>query len=354
MDKLLTIVIPAYNMKALLPRCLDSLISPNVMEEVEVLIINDGSKDNTLEIAQSYEKRFPGYFKAIDKQNGNYGSVMNKGLEIAQGKYFKTLDADDWYDTNNYTKFVEELKKTDADIVFCERCDYFEEDNRIVRRSFDNDVITNKDLQVSSQFWTNDSILLNASVTSTAYKTNILLESKMKWDEGVFYTDTEYNYIPLKKVNSVRFIPLPVYVYLIGREGQSMNINMIRKNFHSTDVVANRIVDELINVTDKKSEVFSLQKNYLFLILTMFYNSLMYSGLNYKKEIDYLDKKLKNDKDIYYEIANKIKWHGISVIGAYRKGKIPFLLLYTLIITNRLLKSIFQFISLRKKNSHTV
>ena len=126
MEKLLTIVIPAYNMESLLPRCLDSICIEKVMDRVQVLIVNDGSKDKTLEIAQTYESRYPHYFTVVDKSNGNYGSCMNVGLSCAEGKYFRTLDADDWYDSKSYEKFVDELEKTDADMLLCERKEFYE------------------------------------------------------------------------------------------------------------------------------------------------------------------------------------------------------------------------------------
>ena len=101
MEKLLTVVIAAYNMEKYLPRCLDSIMSEKVRDRVQVIVINDGSKDKTSEIAHRYEDKCPDYITVIDKENGNYGSCMNAGVSIATGKYFRTLDADDWYNTQD-------------------------------------------------------------------------------------------------------------------------------------------------------------------------------------------------------------------------------------------------------------
>mgnify|MGYP002624493917 CR=1 FL=1 len=93
MNKTLTIVVPTYNMDRYLERCLDSLILPEMlMERLEVLVVNDGSKDKSSEIAHSYEKKYPQTFRVIDKENGNYGSCVNRGLKEATGKYIKNLD----------------------------------------------------------------------------------------------------------------------------------------------------------------------------------------------------------------------------------------------------------------------
>lgn len=107
MEKILTIVIPTYNMQDYLRRCLDSLIVPEEqMQLLEVLVVNDGSKDNSSAIAHEYQDKYPGTFRVIDKENGNYGSCVNRGLKEATGKYIKILDADDWFDTKALTSFV--------------------------------------------------------------------------------------------------------------------------------------------------------------------------------------------------------------------------------------------------------
>ena len=94
-NKLLTISIAAYNVEQYLKKCLDSFIEPSIMSQLEVLIVNDGSKDSTLEIAREYEKKYPDTFKAIDKPNGGHGSTINTAIENATGKYFKVIDSDD-------------------------------------------------------------------------------------------------------------------------------------------------------------------------------------------------------------------------------------------------------------------
>lgn len=117
MEKVLTIVIPTYNMEKYLDKCLNSLIIPEYMDEIEVLIVNDGSKDSSLDIARKYETQYPQTFVVVDKENGNYGSCVNRGLKEANGKYFKVLDADDTFMTNNFFEFVKFLKSVDVDLV---------------------------------------------------------------------------------------------------------------------------------------------------------------------------------------------------------------------------------------------
>lgn len=114
--KILTIIIPSYNMEELLGRCVDSM-SPEKLKNVEIIIVNDGSKDKTIDIANKYKNLYPDVVIVIDKKNGNYGSCINEGLKIATGKYVKIIDADDWVDSKSFKSFVEKLQETNSDLV---------------------------------------------------------------------------------------------------------------------------------------------------------------------------------------------------------------------------------------------
>ena len=115
--KILTISIAAYNVEKYLEKALNSLIVDNI-EKLEVLIVNDGSKDNTVKIVNSFVMQYPDTFKLIDKKNGGYGSTINEGIKNATGKYFKQLDGDDWYEKDNLNKYLNDLEKLDSDMVY--------------------------------------------------------------------------------------------------------------------------------------------------------------------------------------------------------------------------------------------
>ena len=97
--KVLTILVPVYNTEKYIRRCLDSLLVPEVLESIEVLVVNDGSKDRSPEIAQEYAEAFPDTVVLVNKENGGHGSTINTGIERANGKYFRVLDSDDWFNT---------------------------------------------------------------------------------------------------------------------------------------------------------------------------------------------------------------------------------------------------------------
>lgn len=116
MNKLLTIVIPCYNVEQYLAECLDSILVPEYNDILEVLAINDGSKDGTLTIAREYEARFPEILRVIDKPNGGWGTVINMAIAEARGCYFKILDSDDWFDKAAFAEFMTVLQGCEADI----------------------------------------------------------------------------------------------------------------------------------------------------------------------------------------------------------------------------------------------
>jgi len=323
-NKLLTIVIPAYNMEKYLHRCLDSIIVESVMDRVQVIVVNDGSKDRTSEIAHEYANAYPNYIQIIDKENGNYGSCMNVGLSLAKGKYFRTLDADDWYDTEAYVKYVDDLEKTDADMIVSEYYKFFEQSGELIPIRFISTIIPDDDIIIQKELWSPD-VESHIHVYCICYKTALLRASGMTWSEKVFYTDNEYIYWPLSFIKTIRFIPYPVYVYLIGRGEQSVSIQSLKKNFHSYDVVTNKIVDHYL-ISNHNDETEPLARNIVLKLLCRFYNTLMYNGLDNADAVRQLDAKLKVDRALYDDSGKVSDFRGHNFIEYFRNNPIKFFL----------------------------
>lgn len=225
MEKILSIIIPTYNMERYLRYCLDSLLIQNNLEKIEVLVINDGSKDSSSEIAHSYESRFPAVFRVLDKENGNYGSCINRGLSIAVGKYVKVLDADDSFNTENFERFVTYLMAVDADLVLSDFVVVDEDRKEICHKTYgfpSCQPLNMSDVCVTESF-------KDMQMHAVTYRLENLLKMQYRQIEGISYTDQQWICMPMSMVKSVCYFDQPVYRYLVGRPGQTMDPSVTRK-----------------------------------------------------------------------------------------------------------------------------
>ena len=111
--KYISFAIPCYNSEAYMAQAIESILPGG--EDVEILIVNDGSKDRTAEIGKEYEEKYPGIVKLINKENGGHGDAVNAGLAHASGKYFKVVDSDDWVDRISLMKILNVLKNVEEE-----------------------------------------------------------------------------------------------------------------------------------------------------------------------------------------------------------------------------------------------
>ena len=225
MKKNLTISIAAYNVENYLDNTLKSLVIEDI-DKLEVLIVNDGSSDNTKKIAEKYCSKYPKTFKLIDKENGGYGSTINAGIKHATGKYFKQLDGDDWYNAENLNRLINDIEKIDSDVIYTPFVTYYELTKKEI---INKNNITN----YCNKLYEIDNIINNIDVLfmhNLAYKTKMLKDNKIKIDEHCFYTDTEYVALPLIHANTIYVLDYPIYMYRVGREGQSISAESRKKH----------------------------------------------------------------------------------------------------------------------------
>ncbi|MBR6459038.1 MAG: glycosyltransferase family 2 protein [Actinomycetaceae bacterium] len=213
-EKVLTISVAAYNVADYLKQTLESCLALSY-KDFEVLIVNDGSSDTTAQIAADYEKHYPDIFKLVSKENGGYGSTVNTALEVAQGKYFKLLDGDDWFDTDGLESLLSVLRDNDVDLVLTP---YVRQEEGVGTK------IVDQAEGIEERIWDFDEcpIPWRISMHSMAYRTALVRESGLRLEEHCVYTDTDYITEPLHRVHTVYVSHTPVYQYRIGREGQSM------------------------------------------------------------------------------------------------------------------------------------
>lgn len=249
-NKILTIVVPTYNMEKFLDKCLSSLIiSDENMQQLEVLVVNDGSKDRSSEIAHSYESRHPHTFRVIDKENGNYGSCVNRGVKEAMGKYIKVLDADDSFDKGIFDSFVSYLKDVDTDLIIS--------DFKIVdgqgyeQGTYTFPLPTNNNFDLSELSEGTIRWLWHHGIT---YRTENVRKINYHQTEGISYTDDEWIFTPMSTVKTVCYFPHFLYLYLRGREGQTFDPKILKKTFGSRIIVAQKMISDYKQIQDKCSK----------------------------------------------------------------------------------------------------
>ena len=193
--KLLSIAIPCYNSEAYMENCIRSLLPGG--DEVEILIVDDGSqKDRTAEIADEYERRYPGICRAIHQENGGHGAAVNTGLKNAAGIFFKVVDSDDWV----YEKQGAKHKKVMNYRLALPR----------------NELFTWNDTKT---FMVGQYILMH----SVIYRTELLRDCGLELPEHTFYVDNIFVYQPLPHVHTMYYLDVNFYRYFIGRSDQSVN-----------------------------------------------------------------------------------------------------------------------------------
>ena len=230
-SKLLSIIIPTYNMAELLPRCLDSLVTAQGADAtLEAVVVNDGSKDNSLAVAQDYQKRYPNIITVIDKPNGNYGSTINAALPVAKGKYVKVLDSDDRFDVHALEQFIAKLETTNADI-FINHCTQIVGSkhevvkyNTMGREPYDYDKVYDLDEVLK------DGYIRFFLMPTLTYQTELLRQINYRQTEGISYTDTQWACYPLFFAKTICFCDLKLYQYNLNREGQTMDPKVLMRS----------------------------------------------------------------------------------------------------------------------------
>lgn len=329
-EKFLSIIIPTYNMELYLKRCLDSLVSAiEILDNIEIVVVNDGSKDKSLLIANSYKDKYPDSVVVIDKQNGNYGSCINAALKVISGKYVKVLDADDWFNTQAFTKFVKCIESLDVDLVLTDYTKRFENDGKKLKVTypFVEDKIYTSEIMKNSNFQ-------NMQMHSVTYRTSILKRSSYLQTEGISYTDQEWILYPMKYVENIVYLKVDLYQYLLGREGQTMDSKVLYKNIKHHMMIAERMVGDSVswyNNSKQSPQYVYCKARMLFYIRSIYKMVLLYSdGVQNLKYLSDFDNYISTRNTNFYAdlLLSTIHntFYPFHFIGYYHKKhkKLPF------------------------------
>ena len=222
--KLLSIAVPCYNSEAYMEKCIKSLLVGG--DEVEILVVNDGSKDRTAEIADEYERNYPGIVRAIHQENKGHGGAVNAGLKNATGLYFKVVDSDDWVNEEAFLKALKVLEEVvkgpqtlDALI-----CNYVYEKEGAKRKRVmrydssmpENCIFTWKEMK---PLGLGHYVLMHSLI----YRTELLRACGLELPEHTFYVDNIFAFLPMMHVKTMYYLNVNLYRYFIGRGDQSVN-----------------------------------------------------------------------------------------------------------------------------------
>lgn len=305
-QKILSIIVPTYNMENYLSYCLDSFFIRKNIDKLEVIVVNDGSKDKSLEIAQNYESQASDVFKIVDKKNGNYGSCINAALPVAKGKYVKVVDADDSVDTDNLDEFISFLCENDVDLALSDFV--LVNEDRVVTKEivyhFGQSLMLMEQICVTERF-------KDMEMHAVTYRTELLLNIGYHQTEGVSYTDQQWIFTPMAVIRNVGIFNKAVYKYLVGRAGQTIDPAVkFKKMADRTKYVLGMIIqyDRIYNQVNQAVREYldaRLRPNVQDIYLTYFTNM---SKID-KNMIYWFDKEFRQASSVIYTYIGDLNPH---------------------------------------------
>ena len=268
--KLLSVAIPCYNSEAYMSKCINSLLIGG--EEVEIIIVDDGSSDRTAEIADDYAEKYPTIVKAIHQENGGHGQAVNTGIKNATGLYFKVVDSDDWVNQDAYYEVLKTLYELirGAETVDLLISNFVYEKQGATRKK----VMQYRHCFPTNQIFGWDEVRHMKKgqyllMHSMIYRTKLLHDCGMELPKHTFYVDNLFAFEPLPYVKNLYYLDVNFYRYFIGRDDQSVNEKVMISRLDQQIFVTKTMIDmyQLKNVKCKKLRNYML--NYLAIMMTV-------------------------------------------------------------------------------------
>jgi len=294
----LSVIVPVYNTGKYLPKCLDSILNQS-LKDIEIIVVNDESPDNSVEIIEKYRKKYKDKIVFIDKKNGGQGSARNVGIKKARGEYIGFVDSDDFIEPTMYEEMYNTAIKNNSDIVICNLSDYYEKSNN------KKDVFLNLNNNPSI----NEAIIKSVpSVVNKIYRKELLQESNIVFDETIWYEDLPYSMQIIVNAKKISFVEKPFYNYF-HRNISTMHNKNIEKNL---DIL--KAYDILINYLKKEKKYDNYKEEFDFILLKEIYLSTINRVLRTNNK---RSEKLKIIKEIrkYYKEHNGRKTKYFSILS---------------------------------------
>ena len=241
MDKLLSIAVAAYNVEKYIDIVLSSLTHSKCISSLDIMVIDDGGSDNTMSIASKYAEDYPESIRLIHTENGGHGNVINTGIKNAAGEYFKVVDGDDHVDTEGLDELLDLINRHKPDIFLNPYIVFDDESGEKIREK-DSCANVPHDMILSVNEYHCD---LFPEMHSLTVKTKLLREKAVSITRHMFYVDVEYAFKASINANTVYAGCRPVYCYRVGRSGQSVSPEQLKKNFGHHEHLAYTLLEEI-------------------------------------------------------------------------------------------------------------
>ena len=242
--KLITFTVPCYNSAAYMDHCIETLLTAG--EDAEIILVDDGSKDDTGKIADAYAEKYPTIVRVIHQENGGHGEGVNQGIRNATGLYYKVVDSDDWLDEAALRTVLAKLntltaRGTAPDLMICNYVYEHVEDNTSHTVRYTNVFPQNRLFSWThvGHFRPDQNLLMH----SVMYRTQVLRDCGMVLPKHTFYVDNIFVYQPLPFVKSMYYMDLDLYRYFIGRADQSVNESVMVKRVDQQLRVTRHMID---------------------------------------------------------------------------------------------------------------
>ena len=316
--KLLSVAVPCYNSQEYMKNCIDSLLEGQDL--VEIIIVDDGSKDNTAAIADEYAAKYQDIVKAVHQENGGHGEAVNTGLRNATGLYFKVVDSDDWVNKEAYLAILDKLREITggpqtldmmiSNFVYEKQGAKRKKVMRYKSYMPENKIFTWKEM---GRMPVGKYILMH----SVIYRTGLLRDCGLELPKHTFYVDNLFVYQPLPHVQTMYYMDVNFYRYFIGREDQSVHEDVMIRRIDQQLFVNRIMIDTIAGAKNIEKNIRRYMLRYLDIIMAVSSIMLIRSGteenLNKKKD---LWKYLKNaDIRIYRKLYMGILGRGVNLPG---------------------------------------
>lgn len=328
--KLLSVVIPCYNSQDYMKNCIESLLVTR--NDIELIIVNDGSVDQTAEIADNYASTYPDKIKVIHQPNGGHGQAINTGLKHATGLYFKVVDSDDWVDTRAYLKILDTLSG------LIDRKQYI--DLLISNFVYEKEGAKNKKVMKYTSVIPQDKVFTwedtkpfrkgqYLMMHSLIYRTQLLREMRLRLPKHTFYVDNLYVYQPLTGVESMYYLDVDFYRYFIGRDDQSVNEKVMIDRIDQ-QLKVNKLMIDYIDLDSIQNEKLQQYLFHQLEIVTTISSILLIRSRkreNLKKKKELLQYIKERDRKLFRklrygflgQLTNLPSWFGRQIsMGAYK------------------------------------